>query len=187
MYLSKINSVVSKGTTSISDADKADLQTSFDQAIGAAQLAISYDRGNYMNYTSLGFVYNTAGTLGVKDAYDKAIEAYKTASTLNPLNPGIKLTIARILFNSDKTSDARDYTKQSLDLKPDYIDALVVLSQIEKKDGNNSSAVSYAEQALSLAPSNQDLINYVNTVKGGGSANIPVSPVPSPTPVTTTP
>ena len=187
VYLSKINSVVSKGTTSISDADKADLQTSFDQAIGAAQLAISYDRGNYMNYTSLGFVYNTAGTLGVKDAYDKAIEAYKTASTLNPLNPGIKLTIARILFNSDKTSDARDYTKQSLDLKPDYIDALVVLSQIEKKDGNNSSAVSYAEQALSLAPSNQDLINYVNTVKGGGSANIPVSPVPSPTPVTTTP
>jgi hypothetical protein len=176
VYLTKINSIVSKGTSSLSEADKADLQASFDQAVNGATLAVEYDNTNYLNYSSLGLVYNTVGLLGVKDAYSKAIEAYKTASTLNPLNPGIKLATGRIFFADAKTKEARDYVKEALTLKPDYIEALITLSQIEKSDGNSSIAISYAEQALSLAPDNKDLIDYVNSLKNGGSTPAPVSP-----------
>ena len=98
VYLTKINSIVAKGSSSLSETDKADLQTSFDQAVNGAQLAIAYDNTNYLNFNSLGVVYNTVGLLGVKDAYSKAIEAYKTASVLNPLNPGIKLATARVFL-----------------------------------------------------------------------------------------
>ncbi len=175
VYLTKINSIVSKGSTSLSDADKADLQTSFNQAVNGAQLAVSYDNTNYLNYSSLGVVYNTVGLLGVKDAYDKSIEAYKSASLLNPLNPGIKLSIGRVLFAEGKTDDARNMAKEALSLKADYVDALIVLSQIEKSSGNNSQAVSYAEQALSYAPDNKDLIQYVNSLKNGANPTPPAT------------
>ena len=168
VYLTKINSIVTKGSA-LSETDKADLQTSFDQAVNGAQLAVAYNSKNYLNYNSLGAVYNTVGLLGVKGTYDKAIEAYKTASTLNPLNPGIKLATARVYFADGKIKEAKDFVKEALSLKPDYIEALITISQIEKSDGNNTVAISYAETALSLAPDSQDLIQYVNSLKGGSS------------------
>ncbi len=169
VYLADINSIVAKGSTSLSDADKANLQTDFNQAVNGAQLAVSYDNTNYLNYNSLGVVYNTVGLLGVKDAYSKAIEAYKQASVLNPLNPGIKLDTARVYFAQGDTANAMDYAKQALSLKSDYLDGLVTLSQIEKSAGNNTDALSYAQTALSLAPDNKDLIQYVNSLKSGSS------------------
>jgi hypothetical protein len=186
VYLAKINSLVSKGS-SLSDADKTDLQTSFNQAVNGAQSAIAYDNANYLNYNSLGNVYETVGSLGVKDAYDKAIEAYKTASTLNPLNPGIKLSIARVYLANGDTKDARSTIKETLSLKPDYVEALVIASQIEKKDDNNTEAISYAETALSLLPDNKDLIQYVDNLKNGSSVSAPIITTPAPAiPVPTT-
>ncbi len=184
VYIVKINSLAAKGS-SLSDADKSDLQTSFNRAVNGAQLAIAYDDTNYLNYNSLGTVYDTVGALGVKDAYNKAIEVYKTAATLNPLNPGIKLSIARSYFNNGDTKDARDAAKEAISLKSDYLEALVALSQIEKSDGNNTDALSYAEAALVLAPDNKDLIQYVNNLKNGNSAPVPVITTPSTAPTLT--
>ncbi|MFA5936295.1 MAG: hypothetical protein WC822_00240 [Candidatus Paceibacterota bacterium] len=182
VYLTKINSIVSKGSTSLSETDKADLQASFDQAVNGMQSAVAFNPTSYLNFNSLGVVYNTAGQLGVKDGYSKAIEAYNSAGILNPLNPGIKLSTARVFIADGKIKEARDFAKQALALKPDYADALVTLSQIEKSDGNNTLAISYAEQALSLVPENKDLINYVNSLKNGSSAS---SPTPSVSPTDT--
>ena len=179
VYLTKINSIVSKGASTLSDTDKADLQASFDQAVNGAQSAVAYDKTNYLNYSSLGVVYNTVGLLGVKDAYEKAIEAYKAASALNPLNPGLKLAIARVYFASQKLNDARTSVKEALTLKPDYLEALISAAQIEKSDGNNSTALSYAEQALSLAKDNKDLIQYVNSLKNGSSSSAPTLTPPA--------
>ena len=177
VYLTKINSIVAKGSSSLSEKDKADLQESFDKAVNGALLAITYDNKNYLNYNSLGVVYNTVGLFGAQDAYNKAIETYITASTLNPLNPGIKLAIARVFLADGKIKEARDYAKEALSLKPDYVEGLVIISQVEKSDGNNASAISYAETALSLAPENKDLIEYVNSLKSGSSF-VPTIPTP---------
>jgi len=124
-----------------------------------------------LNYQNLGNVYSTAGAIGVRDAYSKAAEAYQMASTLNPFNPGIELAVARAYFADGKTKDAKELADKALSLKGDYIDALVMLSQIAKREGNNSSALSYAEQALSISPTNQDLIDYVNSLKASGSSS----------------
>ncbi len=169
VYLVKLNSLLSKNSASLSEAEKTELQTSFDQALSGAVGATTYNNKNYLNYQTLGNVYSTAGALGVKDAYDKAIEAYQTASTFNPFNPGIELAIARAYFSDNKTKEAKELANKALELKPNYIDALVMLSQIAKAEGNSTSALSYAEQALSISPDNKDLIEYVKTLKGGGS------------------
>ena len=176
IYLVKLSSIASKGST-LSDVDKADLQASFNQAVQSAQLATSYDNKNYVNFQLLGSVYQSVGTLGVKDAYSQAVSAYQAASVLNPLNPGIKLSIAGALFLDGKVKDAKDYANQALTLKPDYIDALITLSQIAKSEGNNADAFSYGQAALSLDPTNKSLIQYIDSLNGSAASSPIVLPV----------
>lgn len=185
IYMVKLNTLASKGS-SLTDADKADLQTSFNQAVNSAQMAASYDPSNYLNFQLLGSVYQVVGSLGVKDAYSKAVTAYQTASSLNPLNPGLKLAIAGASFANGKVQDAKDYANAALSLKQDYIDALVTLSQIAKSEGNNSGALSYAQAALSLSPTDKNLIQYVDSLNGSASAPTPaLAPAPKPAPAKT--
>ncbi|MDP2789187.1 MAG: hypothetical protein Q8O46_04050 [bacterium] len=164
VYLVKLNSQIAENSSGEGGANVA-LQATFDQAVNGAILATTYNSTNYLNFKALGVVYESVASLGVLGAYDKAIESYKTASDLNPLNPALKLSIARVSFASDKTKEAKDYGEQAITLKPDYIEALIVLSQITKSEGDIRQALSYAERALSFSPSDKDLIQYVNSLR----------------------
>ncbi|MEK7219519.1 MAG: hypothetical protein AAB687_02500 [Patescibacteria group bacterium] len=165
IYLVKLNAIVKKGESALSDADKTELQADLSQAVSGAQGATTYNPENYLNFANLGSVYQIAGSLGIKDAYANAMEAYKTASTLNPQNPGIKLSLANLSLSDGKAKDAESYAKDSLALKSDYIDAWIVLSQIVKSEGNNADALYYAQVALSISPNNKDLKQYVDSLK----------------------
>lgn len=174
VYLVKLNTLVKKAGPS--EADKAEMQATLDQAINGAQAAIAYNSKNYLNFQMLGVVYQTAGSLGVKDAYAKAIEPYKTASALNPVNPGIKLSLSNIYFANGDMKEAKNYANSALTLKPDFIDALINLSQIAKNEGNSTEAISFAEQALAFDPTNQYLIKYVDSLKGSNSSSVATPP-----------
>lgn len=174
IYLIKLNSLASKGSSLLSDTDKISLQTSFNQAVNGASLSVIYNKSNYLNYQILGSVYYSAASLGVVGASSKAIDAFIQASLLNPFNPGIKLDMARVSFADGKKKEAKDYANAALSLKPDYIDALIVLSQIAKSESDINSAISYAEQALALSPTDKNLIQYVNSLKNPSNSVIPV-------------
>ena len=176
VYLIKLNSIASKEASTLSDADKADLQASLDQAVNGAQLATTYNPCSHLNFQTLGSVYRSLASVGVKDVLGKAAEAYKTASGLNPLNPGIQIDLANVAFADNKNKEAKDYANAALALKPDYIDAYVVLAQIARSEGDTALAVSYAQKALAISPANQDLIKFVDAMRNGNSA-----PVPAPT------
>lgn len=173
IYLVKLNSLASKDAATLSEADKASLQSSLGQSVSGAQLATTYDPTNYLNFQSLGAVYQKLASLGVKDAYSKAIEAYTTASTLNPNNPGLKLSMAIVSVANQKTKEAEDYANAALTLKPDYIDAYVILSQIAKSRGDNVLALNYAQKALSISPTNTDLKKYADSFKSSTTASTP--------------
>jgi tetratricopeptide (TPR) repeat protein len=173
IYLIKFSSMVNEGS-SLSDQDKSNLQATLNEAVNAATLAASYDSGNYLNFQTLGYVYSTVGQLGVSGAYDKAIAAYTTASNLNPVNPQLKLSIAEAYLAQGNTDQAKIYANQALTLKPDYSDAYSILSQIAKSQGDNATALSDAQKALSLSPGNKDLENYIN------SLNTPSAPPATP-------
>jgi len=170
IYLVKLNSIASKGS-SLSDADKSVLQASFNQAVQSAQFATAYDPSNYLNFQLLGSVYQSVGALGVKDAYTQAVLAYQNASSLNPLNPGLKLAMASASFLDGKVADAKNYAQAALSLKPDYVNALVTLSQIAKNEGDNSGALSYAQEALSITPDDKNLAQYVDSLSNSPSAS----------------
>ncbi|MDO8659812.1 MAG: hypothetical protein Q7K54_04415 [Candidatus Parcubacteria bacterium] len=185
IYLVKLNEIVKKGESALTDEDKTQLQTNLGQAVNGAQSATSYNNESYLNFANLGSVYQIAGSLGVKDGYANAIEAYKVASTLNPQNPGIKLALANISLNDGKAKDAENYVKDSLTLKSNYLDAWIVLSQIVKSEGNNADALYYAQVALSLSPEDKNLKQYVESLKTSASAPAtvadPTLPAPSKT------
>ena len=174
IYLLKFSSLISKGT-SLSEAEKAELQVDLDQAVNGAQLATTYNPKNYLNFQVLGSIYQNFALFGVEDIYSKAIEAYKTASALNPLNPGLKLEIASSSLADGKIEEAKNYANLALSLKPDYVNTFIVLSQITKKEGDNASALSYARTALSLSPTDKSLIQYVDSLKNEAIPN-PVTP-----------
>ncbi len=172
VYLVKLNEIVGKGSSSSDKAkDKADIEASFGQAVSGAMLATTHNPANYLNFEMLGSIYGAAVSFGDSGAYDKAIETYKIAGTLNPLNPRIKLAMARVSFAGGKDKEAKNYANEALSLKEDYIDALVILSQIVKNEGNNEAALTYAERAFSLAPANQDLSKYVDSLKNSSPAS----------------
>ena len=172
VYLAKLNVLVSKGSA-LSEAEKAELQSNFDQAVNGAILATQYNPTNHLNFQMLGSVYRNVATLGLEDAYTKAIEAYTKASELNPLNPGFKLAIASTYYANKNIKEARSIALEALALKPDYIDALITLSQIEKNDGNTALAISYAEKALAVDPSSKEIAQYVTSLKNNTTAVAP--------------
>ena len=167
-----INSIVSKGASSLSDADKTNLQSALSEAMRGANSAIDYNRNNYLNYSMLGSVYGMAVRLGDTTAYEKAISAFKQAVIYNPLDPGIQLSMANVAFVDAKKQEAKDFANQALSLKPDYTDALILLSQMAKSENNNTEAISYGEQALALDPTNKDIIQYVDSLKSVKTSSV---------------
>lgn len=150
-----------------------------DKAVKSAIAATEFNENSYLNFQLLGSVYLNAGQLGVQDAFPQAIDAYTKASLLNPSSPGLKLSIARAHFFNGSVVDAGNYTEQALDLKPDYIDALIVMSQVKNNQKSTTEALAYAEQALALTegvlfsfPTDQtsinrkkDLVEYIDNLK----------------------
>ncbi len=128
VYLLKLNSLV--GKPSLSSEEQTELQATLREAVNGATLATQYNKENYLNFLTLGLVYDTLGSFGVPSAYPKAIEAYQTASALNPLNPGIKLDLARASQAAGQTAEAIRFAEEALNLVPDnaeivkYIDSL---------------------------------------------------------------
>lgn len=172
VYLIKLNSLLDKGAT-LSEEENVDLKASFDKAISGAVMATTYNKENYLNFEILGYVYEAVAPLGVEGAYDGAFEAYQTASILNPANPGLKLALSRVSFSNKKVQDAKDYANQALSLKEDYAPALFMLSQIALSENNKTDALLYGQRALSLAPSDEGLIQYVNSLKEDTNSSIP--------------
>jgi hypothetical protein len=172
VYLSKINSLLSTNTE-LTDEQKVSLQTSLTNAENGAIAATKYNPKNYLNFDMLGFVYKNSASLGVEGASAKAIEAYTEASRLNPKNPLLKLELARVSFIDKKMKEAKEFALESVALKPDFVQGLIFLAQIEKELGNNTSAVSYAEKALFLFPEDKDLIEYVNSLRNNTRAVVP--------------
>jgi tetratricopeptide (TPR) repeat protein len=181
----------------LTEQEKAALQNALARTVAAANEAVKQNPNNYLNPQMLGFVYQSVGQLGVKDAFKNAIVAYQNAATLNPLNPGIKLSLARVYFADGKVKEAEAAATEAVNLKSDYTDALVALSQIKNNQGNNNEAVTFAQAALSYVQSalvlspqdqnllqqNKDLNTYINTLKNSSTPS--ASTVTAPTEDTT--
>ncbi|MDQ3244977.1 MAG: tetratricopeptide repeat protein [bacterium] len=174
VYLSKLNIIFNKATDNnpLAVDDRNNIQKYFTQALSGANLAVSYDNKNFSNYMALAAVYETVVPFKVEGAYQNAIDAYGKALALNPLNPQIKYFMARVSFSDNKLEEAKSYALESYALKNNYVDVLILLSQIARTEGNKTEALDYARKASAILPDNQELSTYVTSL-----SNVP-APVP---------
>jgi tetratricopeptide (TPR) repeat protein len=166
LYLLKINSLLSKSNNNeeLTEEDKKNIQSYFDQALKSSTLATSYNKFNYQNYDILGSVYELGILMGSNEAFDKALENYKIAESLSPSNPKIKFNIANLFISKQNFNEASDYLKQSINIRPDYVDALILITEVERYLGNLDKAYEYIDQAIYFYPQNQELKDYKNSL-----------------------
>lgn len=134
------------------DILRAQFQVLLAGAINSAKHATEIDKTNYINFVSLGRVYEAIVPLGIAGGYEAAKDSYFKALSLNPESPAILLSLARLESLKNNTKESRSYIEKALAQKPNYTEAVFFLSQLEASQGNIKEAVRRTEEVSLLAP-----------------------------------
>lgn len=142
-------------------------QAAVTNGVNAARLAVEGDDTDALNWATLGVVYSTVSIAGIDGAYDKAKEAFAKARLYYPNNPLYYLAEAQLESRNGNIEAARSLVMDSIALRPQYIDAVYLLSQLEVAAGNMTGAINSTIASIQLDPQNPALyyqlgILYVN-------------------------
>ena len=120
------------------------------------------DDANYLNWLTLANAYSILVPLGIQgissDAYTQAKISLEQASKRNPYNPQIFYMQARLALANKQTGVAVEYLRQSLSLKSDYNDALLLLAEIEESKGNLKNAITILENSPTVSLSDPTML-----------------------------
>lgn len=120
--------------------------------ISLGQTLVSRYPQDYRSYVSLGKIYDVLAALQVKGAYENAQAAYAEAVKRNPTNPQIPLLMARLDATQNNIAGVQQNLSQSLTLKPDYTDAILMVVQLDVAGNDIPSAIRAAQAAVQSAP-----------------------------------
>ncbi len=136
-------------------------------AIKAGLASKDADPKNYLNWISLGKVYEavSAPSLKVQGAFESAKFAYEEALHRNPKNPGILVLLARLHTIKQDYKGARDYAMQAIKAKSNYLDAYFLLSQIEVADKNINGAIDSVTAASMINPTDPAIFFQLGLLK----------------------
>ncbi len=126
-------------------------------AFNNAKEAKLVDPLNYQNDASLARIYEFFVPLGDTAAYQAATSVYLEAVKLNPGNPALFLTLARLEITNKKLDEAKKYIAKALEIKANYGEALFLRSQIEATNGDIKSAIATMISVASLYPSDPNV------------------------------
>jgi cytochrome c-type biogenesis protein CcmH/NrfG len=164
--LVKLNQVVSQDQTKVKVED---LQKQFSDvlssAIKAGMSARDADPANYLNWLSLGQIYEAVIPTKVQGAYESAQMAYNEAYRRNPKNPAIAIMFARLEIAKGDLKTARAYVYQAIQAKQNYLDAYFLLSQIEVSDKNLKGAIESVTAASVIDPTNASTFFQLGLLK----------------------
>ncbi len=123
-------------------------------ARGHAERAVVLDPTNFENYLQLGGVYDTLGSLGIQNTTPAARENYEQALRLNPKSPRVLFVLARLEYISGDHAKAKDYLHKALAERPNYLEAVSFITQIELQDKNPDGAVTALQGSIIAEPNN---------------------------------
>ena len=166
--LVRLNRVVSQDAKKIKPEE---LQKRFSDvlssAVKAGLAAKDADPTNYLNWISLGRVYDAVSVpeLGIRGSYESASNAYGEALRRNPKNPGILVIFARLAATHKDLNLAKNYALQAVQTKPNYLDAYFLLSQIEVASGDIRGAIDATTASIVINPTDPGLLFQLGLLK----------------------
>ena len=161
--LAEINTYLQDNTTPV-DTLQAKFKDAFTQAFNFGTLAVSANNHNFDNYITLGNVLESVVALNVPQSYDNAKNAYLGAQKLNPKSPLVPYLLARLEVANKNPDNAKQYIGQALSLKPQYLDAAVLLGKIQYGEGDIKDALISFTFAQNIDPTNKDIQATINAL-----------------------
>ncbi len=166
--MAKLNTIVYQNQNNLKQGDiQEQFSSVLSKAINFASSARDIDPSNYLNWISLGQVYEfvSSPALKIEGSYDKSEFSYKEALKLNPKNPMIPLFLSRLALTKGDMELARQYAMQSILLKRNYLDAYFLLSQIEVADKNLKGAIDAITASSVIDPTNPAIFFQLGLLK----------------------
>ncbi len=136
-------------------------------AIKASLAAKDVDPSNYLNWISLGQVYEAVSTpaLKIEGAYESSKLAYTEALNRNPKNPAILVYLSRLAATKGDLKLAKQYANEAIVQKRNYLDAYFMLAQIEVSDNNIRGAIDSVAAATIIDPTNPAIFFQLGVLK----------------------
>lgn len=133
-------------------------QTAFEAAatngINAAQLSTNLDPTDPRNWSMLGEIYSILAFAEMEESKKRSLEAFATARTFDPTNPIYELLEAQLFLRSNDMEEARSSALSAIQIKPDYVDALFFLTQLDIAQDKLDDAIVTTHQIISIEPNN---------------------------------
>lgn len=169
-FLAEVNVAELSGLVQNADAKneaaRANIQAVAQIAVENALRATTFDGANYLNWFTLGGVYQALMPIGEKDKlYESAKSAYEKARELAPTNPSLLLALARLEIAHEDVKKAKEYIGNALTMKGNYTEAVFLLSQIQASEGNLKDAISSAEIASFISPNDSGVFLQLGLLK----------------------
>jgi tetratricopeptide (TPR) repeat protein len=124
------------------------------RALALSDQAITLAPHDPEHYAVLAAIYNNLAIVGVSDALDRTTAALTTAKNLDPLNPTYQLIEAQMAVRRGDVDTARTAAGAALTLKPNFTEALFLLTDIETATGNTEAAIAATQAIIQLEPNN---------------------------------
>lgn len=175
LWFSKLNQLISNSGASKDEVEalKPKIQEALDTGTLSIKNAINLNPENYYNWFMLGGYYENL--LNYATGADSiAMASYQKAVELNPKNPVLFLSMARINLwqannkpenKPDALKSAENNLNKALELKQDYIDAVYLLGIVYEQRGDKELAIKQIEEVLKFEPNNQDIIKKLEELK----------------------
>jgi len=158
--------VASQDPKNVAEVDlQKQAQEVLSKAIGAGIAAKDADPNNYLNWISLGKVYQSATALKIQGAYESAQFAYGEALQRNPKNPGIIMLFALLEVDKGNLVQAKNYVMQAIQMKPNYLEAYYLLTQIEVANNNLKGAIESVTAVSILSPTDPTIFFQLGLLK----------------------
>jgi len=146
-----MNDIASSDTLAPPDA-QTQFQVALSASLQAADAATKLAPHNYQNWLALGGVYQSVVPLKIEGASEQADAAYRAAADLAPSNPAIPFTLAQLDIVAGDYPTAETHLLESITLKRDYTQAILLYSQLQVQLGKADEALQAVEAAIYFAP-----------------------------------
>lgn len=143
----------------LEDADKKTIMMLLSQSINESHAAVTLSPLNAGNWEVLASLYGQI-TGVAPEALQYSLDAYNRAIQLDPVNPGLRLTVGNIYYSLKNYDMASRFFTDSVNLKPDFANGYYNLSIALRDKGDLSNAAAVAEQTIKLLENNKDSQDY---------------------------
>ena len=147
------------GPRALLDGEKLIKQEKYREAVEKLKLATQLLPTNAQSWNHLGLAYHGLGE------YEKAIEAYQKALTINPDLESVRYNLGVLYLQTDRPGDAARELTSFVVMRPTSVDGLVKLGSAQIRLGDWDRAATVYTQAYKASPTSPDVLNGLGLIQ----------------------